>query len=133
MTIGMSELPWSRLSAAIACLFVCHLAPAQSIASLGALTGGNESRAMGVSADGTTVTGYSVGGGWRAFRWTASSGMSDLGVIGSNAYSYGTAVSGDGGAVVGWTGTSGVNEAFRWTSSGGMQGLGVFAGVRPVT
>jgi probable HAF family extracellular repeat protein len=46
--------------------------------------GGNESWALGVSADGSVVVGeaQNAAGQERAFRWTASGGMQDLGTLG---------------------------------------------------
>ena len=56
----------------------------QSITWLGTLPGGSESLAWGVSADGAVVVGSArnAAGQWRAFRWTASGGMQDLGTLG---------------------------------------------------
>jgi probable HAF family extracellular repeat protein len=86
--------------------------------------GGDWSWASGVSADGAVV----VGSSGRAFRWTASSGMQDLGTLGgccSEAYG----VSADGAVVVGWArNAAGLSRAFRWTASGGMQDLGTLPG-----
>jgi probable HAF family extracellular repeat protein len=59
---------------------------------------------MGVSADGAVVVGWALPtpqGIDRAFRWTASGGMQDLGTLGGNSsWAYG--VSADGAVVVGW-------------------------------
>jgi probable HAF family extracellular repeat protein len=82
---------------------------------LGTLPGGNQSAAWGVSADGAVVVGGSDG---RAFRWTASGGMQDLGTLGGgSSWAYG--VSADGAVVVGISD----GRAFRWTASGGMEDL----------
>ena len=58
--------------------------------------------------------------------------MTDLGALGvapgSDSYSYASAVSADGSAVVGWSTTApGANEAFRW-KGGVMSGLGHLPG-----
>ncbi|GBC90483.1 MAG: hypothetical protein K6U12_13620 [Armatimonadetes bacterium] len=88
------------------------------------------SEARDVSADGNTVVGRSIDrdGRLRAFRWTPSGGMQDLGDLGglvSSAYG----VSADGAVVVGWSSDpQGRTHPFRWTESGGMQDLGTFGG-----
>jgi len=101
----------------------------QSLTWLGTL-GGYRSEAYGVSADGAVVVGWSLNAaGWdRAFRWTASRGMQDLGTLpgGSGSWAYG--VSADGAVVVGWAYVPGRQRAFRWTASGGMQDLGTLGG-----
>jgi probable HAF family extracellular repeat protein len=55
----------------------------QSLTWLGTL-GGYGSYAYDVSADGAVVVGglENAAGQWRAFRWTASGGMQDLGTLG---------------------------------------------------
>jgi probable HAF family extracellular repeat protein len=96
---------------------------------LGKLTGGSESAALGVSADGTAVVGYSRSENgfpsrpsFEAFRWTSNSGMVGLGDLPGGLFeSYAVDASGDGSVVVGYGDTDFGTEAFRWTSSGGMQ------------
>ncbi len=93
---------------------------------LGDLPGGSfDSRANGVSADGSIVVGRSNGpNGNEAFLWTESGGMVGLGDLpGGSFSSIAYAVSGDGSFVVGrGNGTNG-NEAFLWTETGGMVSL----------
>jgi probable HAF family extracellular repeat protein len=80
--------------------------------------------------DGSVVVGYAYDADevHRAFRWTAESGMEDLGTLGggwSRAYS----VSADGSVVVGMARNSaGHIRAFRWTAESGMQDLGTLGG-----
>jgi probable HAF family extracellular repeat protein len=84
--------------------------------------------ANSVSADGSSVVGY----GWdaqgraRAWRWTESTGIVDLGDLGggtSEAYD----VNADGTVVVGYS-YSATNEhlGFRWTPGAGMQALPMY-------
>lgn len=94
---------------------------------IGFLPGHNSSTALAVSADGTYIVGFSQDtttfNTQRAFRWTASGGMQNLGLIGGTAlHSVGTGVSDDGATVS-------VNQAAvanpadgaaRWTLSGGL-------------
>jgi probable HAF family extracellular repeat protein len=92
---------------------------------LGTLSGGTESAALGVSADGSVVVGWATNaaGKWRAFRWTAARGMQDLGTLGGWR-SEARGVSADGSVVVGWAeDAEGQKRAFRWTAAGGMEDL----------
>lgn len=79
--------------------------------------GGQNSRALGVSGNGTVIVGdadFPAGGFTRkgAFRWAGGS-FTDL-IPGTNS-SLATAVTGDGTVVVGQVGTTTVSTAFRWT------------------
>jgi len=79
-----------------------------------------------VSADGSTLVGVDS---FRAFRWTAASGVQDLGTLSNWSDSQATGVSADGEVVVGASFAGGVaplfGQHFRWTPSGGMQSLGL--------
>jgi probable HAF family extracellular repeat protein len=113
---------------------------------LGRLPGSGESYAYGVSADGDTVVGeclfayyycdkfncyfveYFQG---QAFRWTAQSGMEDLGYLpgadpNNYAFARAEAVSAQGDVVVGWSSSTEGIQAFRW--AGSMIGLGDLPG-----
>src|SRR5919108_6618237 len=98
---------------------------AASFQGLGTIAGWSQSQAWGVSGDGKVVVGQlsRLGSDTRAFRWTASAGMQDLGMLGgANSEAY--AASGDGAAIVGRaTNSSGNYRPFRWTPTGGMQNL----------
>jgi len=83
----------------------------------------------GLSDTGTAVgVMYNWGGGSaRAFRWTGSGQLEDLGTLGyKDSYAWG--INGDGSVIVGQAEDSGPwlppSQAFRWTPTGGMQGLG---------
>ncbi len=86
-------------------------------------------QARGVSADGSTVVGFSgdlLFGTLRAFRWTAATGLVDLGTLGG-AQASAWDISADGRVIVGAAMTSGGRwHPFRWTAAGGMQDLGAF-------
>jgi probable HAF family extracellular repeat protein len=87
---------------------------------LGDLPGGTfDSRAFGVSADGSVVvgsTGDAPGAASaQAFRWTRDTSMVGLGEP-SSAYD----ISADGSVIVGQWGS----QAFRWTQETGLDGLG---------
>lgn len=100
---------------------------------LGSLAGaGRSSTAKGVSANGQVVVGDSAGTSgymFRAFRWTPSTGMQDLGSLGGAGDSWGEAVSANGSVVVGAATIDGGGfRAFRWTASTGMQDMGALGG-----
>ena len=89
-----------------------------------------ESNAHDASADGSVV----VGEYWefadpffvrQGFRWTASTGMQDIGALNPDAPEVQPlAVSDDGSRIVGWSrGMSGSIRPFLWTAGGGMQEL----------
>lgn len=92
---------------------------------LGVLPGSLSSEGFGISADGSVVVGVSRPGSGliRAFRWTQSGGMQELGLPpGSNDRAQATAVSGDGLVVVGYT-SGGDATAFVWTQQLGSLNL----------
>ncbi|MHC4676046.1 MAG: PKD domain-containing protein, partial [Planctomycetota bacterium] len=102
-----------------------------SFQGLGDLPGGNfHSQVKDVSADGTTVVGWSssASGSREAFHWTESNGMVGLGDLpGDSFYSQAYSVSTDGSVVVGYGRPASGDEAFRWTYKTGMVGLGRLA------
>src|SRR5262245_22619149 len=103
---------------------------AVSFQGLGDLPGGGTlSHALSVSADGSTVVGYSSStAGTQAFRWTQSSGIQGLGFVDTDTNSRANDVSADGSVVVGNSGAAPSSQGFRWTQATGMQGLGDLAG-----
>lgn len=89
-----------------------------------------ESWASGISADGRVVVGGAYTSGdaaERAFLWTQSGGMVDLGTLGG-AESEARDVSADGTVVVGKAESGAGPHAFRWTQAGGMVDLGTLGG-----
>ena len=104
---------------------------AASFRGLGDLPGGAfSSVAMGVSADGKVVVGYSVSSnGTEALYWTPTNGLVGLGDLpGGSFFSSAYAVSPDGSVIVGRATSASGTEAFRWTQAAGMAGLGDLPG-----
>lgn len=93
------------------------------ILDIGDFAGGrNESNAIDVSHDGSTVVGW----GTRdtrieAFVWNSGNGMLGLGTLSGDSFAQ--AVSGDGSLVVGTSGPSNGREAFMWDATSGMRSL----------
>jgi len=127
----MMQMVHSRFNALLSACVLSLIATAgwsQSITWLGTLPGGDWSYAYGVSDNGVVVgVAINAAGQWRAFRWTASGGMQDLGTLGGNqSFAYG--VSANGSVVVGWATNDAVQyRAFRW-ENGVMQDLGTLGG-----
>ena len=87
-----------------------------------------QSYARGVDSTGSVVVGQAYTATTTfAFRWTASTGMVDLGVLpGGTSSADAIGVSGDGSWVCGSSNSPlGSEEAFLWSSTAGMQGLGI--------
>ena len=86
---------------------------------------GEDSAALGVSADGAVVVGYSRLPNYlyRAFRWENGT-MANLGTLGGN-YSKALAISGNGLVIVGesYADSIGTRRAFRWTQATNMQSV----------
>ena len=75
--------------------------------------------------DSGQVTGYMTGGANRAFRWSPTGGVADLGVVGSFAHSFGFAINNSGQVVGTLTSATGNTEhVFRDTIGIGMVDLG---------
>lgn len=93
----------------------------QGLGTLPGVSGGN-SRATGVSADGSVVVGAgtNTAGYDEGFRWTASTGMVGLGLLPGGPTSSAYGVSGDGSVVVG---RGGAGDSYRWTQATGMVAL----------
>lgn len=79
--------------------------------------------AVALSGDGKVVVGLS---GERAFRWTAATGMEDIGDLpGGDTFAGAWDVSFDGSVVVGGSKTEHGIQPFRWSSASGMESLPV--------
>jgi probable HAF family extracellular repeat protein len=109
------------------------VAKSPSFMGLGYLPGCFSSSALSISADGSTVVGFSRFGSnyvdVEAFRWTRDGGMLGLGDFPGGDYgsvAFGT--SGEGRFVVGYGISSLGPEAFLWSSDTGMVGLGYLPG-----
>lgn len=99
---------------------------APTLTLLSPLPGRTDSAVQAVSADGSTVVGWSDGPTARATLWTLSGVPVDLG---AGETSYGRAVSADGSVVVGER----PGGAYRWTAADGAQSVGGLAGANQVT
>lgn len=94
---------------------------APSLQGIGDLSGGPAaSAALAVSADATTVVGWSeTASATEAVVWTPGGGLVGLGTPSASVpFSQATAVSDDGGVVTGTVATSSGGRAFRWSGSG---------------
>lgn len=86
--------------------------------------------ATGVSTDGSAIAGTTAvksAAHPRAWRWTADSGIAELGNLGKD-FTRVLGMSADGNAVVGWGATDQDQRAFLWTPETGMQNLGTYTG-----
>lgn len=108
---------------------ICVSAYGQRLIWLGVLPNGLDSEAFGVSLQGIVVgTATNSDGFARAFRWTESTGMQELGTLGG-VISRGTAISADGQTLVGYSSdAAGYIRAFRWRA-GQMTPLGLLSNV----
>jgi probable HAF family extracellular repeat protein len=133
-TMGKGAARWWRALWLVWVVVVWAAQPsqAQRLIWLGTLPGGYGSVARGVSADGSVVVGSARNAAelLRAFRWTTSGGIQDLGTLGGDS-SWALGVSADGSVVVGSAqNAAGRWRAFRWTAAGGMQDLDALGGYR---
>lgn len=90
------------------------------------MTGTSRGRAEKVNADGSVFVGTLSSG--QAFRWSASTGAWNLGVLGEDRQSIAKDVSNDGTVVVGGSGAIETQKAFRWSAATGMTALAMPSG-----
>jgi len=144
----MDRTPSTLTFLCLVCLYLplasrasAQLAPPASFRGLGFLpNGGDESEAIAISSDGSTVVGVAQAvpdGGeldTRAFLWRGTSHgggqpITSLGDLpGRRVFSRANGVSGNGGMVVGVSESLNGFEAFAWMPATGMVGLGDLAG-----
>lgn len=132
--VGRGGVPTRVGMALVATGLWCSPSWAQTLRSLGRLSGHTVSGANGVSGDGTIVVGYSGTGfsSMSAVRWTAAGGLQSVGTLGGQV-ARALAVSADGSTIVGYSQAalpSGPDLAFRWTAGAGVQPLGTLGGDR---
>ena len=101
---------------------------ATGFTDLGSLPGTSNGVGNGISPDGSTIVGASDGSRVEAFRWTASSGISALGMgsgLATNAFS----ASSNGSIIVGYDYYSNTGyEPMRWTQATGIVDMGFLPG-----
>lgn len=96
----------------------------EGLLALGDLPAGSfDSWATGVSADGSVIVGLALNPGPTSFRWTATTGMVDLGSPPGGIGSHAWGVSADGSVVVGDAGVSGELVPAIWDEIHGMRNL----------
>jgi uncharacterized membrane protein len=96
---------------------------------LGSLEAGRPSFAFGATADGATVVGYGgTSAGNRAFRWNATDGLTQLGMLAGATASTCGGISGDGSTAFGTCTIAGKMRAVIWNSAGVATDLGLLQG-----
>lgn len=114
------------------------VAQAGGLTDLGVLSGTTGSQGYAINAAGDVVVGGTApvdsrtasgiaSSSGRAFRWTATGGMTDLGTFPGGLYSIANQTNASGDVVVGWGAVGGSGNAiraFRWTQATGMVSLG---------
>lgn len=80
-------------------------APQYAITDLGAVSGATYSQGFGISSDGDTIVGRSLGTQYKAFSWTQGTGMVALANLAGRNYAVANAVN-DAGTIVGTSTTT---------------------------
>lgn len=126
VVVGRGESVWVTLGASYSQAEAFRWTQVGGFQGLGYLPGGSAlSSALGVSADGSVVVGFSYSAsGTEAFRWTETGGMVGLGDFpGGLFHSAALGVSADGSVVVGYGHSVLHWEAFIWDAVNGMRNL----------
>ncbi len=123
----------ATLLSAFAIFAIVGTSQAQNIVDLGRLPGGTYSYGGLLSDNGNVASGsgsitFNQARGW---RWTAATGLQNLGVSPGADHSYAYGISGDGLVIVGASGGQAYDTACRWTQATGMQNLGSIAAGQP--
>ena len=117
------------LTSTLGISLICNYVGGQvTLTNLGSLeTSDFSSNPSGVNADGTVVVGSAASDttNSRAFRWTITGGMENLGTLSGLPIAVATGVSADGLVVVGRCSNSNESDVvpFRWTSATGLEAL----------
>ncbi len=97
---------------------------------LGVVAGFESANAQSVSANGSTIVGYSGdlygSTGSRGFRWTLDGGMQSLGVLPGGEFSAAFASNSDGSSIVGTSTSTLGDRATLWTPSLGLVDLNTY-------
>lgn len=127
----MKHLTFNPIAASCVIAFLLSTSraePLNTMQDLGLLNGseGRSPQAFAVSKDGTVIVGNIIisSSDVRTFRWTAATGMRDLGTLPGITNIFGFLVSQDGAVIAGnLTTSSGSQRVFRWTASQGIKVL----------
>ena len=123
-TILDSRRALFAMAIAVACGMLCAAAYGQSLTWLGTYgTPVPYAESHGVSADGSVVSGWAgTSSPHIAFRWTADTGMEDIGSLAPNRDTEAWGLSADGRVIVGYGFvSSGIYRGFRWENGAFMQ------------
>lgn len=103
---------------------------ARGMHDLGVVAGFDSANAQGVSANGSTIVGYSGdlygSTGSRGFRWTLGGGIQSLGVLTGGEFSAAFAANADGTKIVGTSTSTLGDRATLWTPTLGLVDLNTY-------
>ena len=128
-----NPLTMRAMSLTLLCAATIALVPqtlAQTISPIVPISGGLNSSANGVNANGTAAAGSTdtINSSDRAIRWSNLGGTVSMGLLpGGTFNTYAQAIDASGTILAGF-GDSGSSRAFRWTTTGGYQILPLIPG-----